>query len=879
MRKIAFIICIFLVSQSVFAQVSKNPNLTRNRLEKILRYNSVSADRPYSDLAVHNIGNVQMTITNFGQFGTGSLGSAIDPLTGEEAPSCIFPARSDIEHLYVGGFWIGAVVGRDTLVSIGIDDNYAVREFWPDPEPLGAIVHRSITEGSPFYSEDAVSEQDIVATYSDTVTDANFVSIDDTDGRPHVPLNIQINQSSYAWSYSYAEDFILFDYSIRNIGLKTLEKAYLAIYIDGDVHHESKFGQEGYGEDLCGFRRTYPSPLGCGFVDTINVAYIMDNDGDPSEEGDSWNAESARSLAGVRVVRTPSDSLKYSFNWWATDYFSTANDFGPRKAGSDSDPFRDMNGVLGTPYGDKNKYYVMRHEEFDYDQLFTGRDNTAEGWLQRPLNATDIANGYDARYLLSFGPFNIYPGEILPVTFAWVCAENIHVNPKDFEDRFNALSPEDYYSTLDFSDLAENSNWASWIYDNPGIDTDNDGDSGHVRVCVYDSVYVDSLEAWVPTEFDRYFYTGDGVPDFNGASPPPPPDLWVINPYPTGDTVRCLIAPRVTEQNTGEVVIEWYGFRTENAIDVFSNEQDFEGYRVWKSLSNNPNDFVVLSSYDKIDYNRYIYNNGKNQYELLDPPYTLDELKASYGNDFNPETYTISNPLTIINPSGADSAFYFEAQDWNRSDLRDTLEIHKIYPDEPFPTYLNHDSAALHNPEELNEDGYFKYYMYRYVVRNLLPSQQYYFAVTTFDYGSPGHGLLALETNPVRNMIAEYPQNTAVAVENGGLNVVVYPNPYRADANYRELGFEGRGQSTFPDDRVRRVHFTNLPHKCTIRIFSIDGDLIRQIDHDFAYGAPGSMHDSWDLITRNTQAAVSGIYYYSVESESGNQIGKLVLIM
>jgi hypothetical protein len=33
-----------------------------------------------------------------------------------------------------------------------------------------------------------------------------------------------------------------------------------------------------------------------------------------------------------------------------------------------------------------------------------------------------------------------------------------------------------------------------------------------------------------------------------------------------------------------------------------------------------------------------------------------------------------------------------------------------------------------------------------------------------------------------------------------------------------------------------------------------------------------------NLINENTQAVVSGIYLYSVESESGNQIGKFVII-
>jgi hypothetical protein len=168
--------------------------------------------------------------------------------------------------------------------------------------------------------------------------------------------------------------------------------------------------------------------------------------------------------------------------------------------------------------------------------------------------------------------------------------------------------------------------------------------------------------------------------------------------------------------------------------------------------------------------------------------------------------------------------------------------------------------------------------MYEYKIRNLLPSQEYFIAVTAFDFGSPASSLESLENPPYRNYIAEYPQNQNNRVEQEGLNVIVYPNPYRIDANYAEQGFEGRGMTEVAEDRIHRIHFTNLPNKCTIRIFSIDGDLVREINHDEPEDFPGSMHEEWDMITRNTQAVVAGIYYYSVDSELGNQVGKIVII-
>jgi len=860
------------------------------------------SDAPFVEVGIHQINDVWMTVSNMGQMGTGGyIGVVFDPVTGMETPSCLYPANSALNYLYVAGFWIGAIVGRDTLVSIGVDDwvgSYTM-ELWPDQGedeyPYGGgISRKSIQRGSPYFDEKAKSEQDIIAVYTDTVTNPSYVGIDNVDGRPHHPLNMEITQRSYGWSYDYAADFILFDYSIKNIGIKKLNKVFMAVYVDGDVHHESMFGPEGYGEDLCGFRRTFPAEAGCGFLDTINIAYITDNDGDPTDQG-VFSVNSTKGAAGVRVVRTPSDSLRYSFNWWAGDY-DASTDFGPRQFGTYDDPFRDMGGRIGTPLGDANKYYVMRREEFDYDQLFVARDNTSEGWLPPPSTAAEMANGYDARYLLSFGPFDIDPGEVLPVSFAWVLGDNLHVKADDFESYFNPYEPDVYYERLDFSELARNSMWASWIYDNPGYDSDGDGYFGKSRICGYDSIYVcrydtieieptviDTICGYEYTVADTFWYEGDGIPDFRGASPPPPPELWVIDE--SGDTLRSKIEPRVNEFNQGELAIRWNGLHSETEKDIFSNMRDFEGYRVYLAYSPNSDDFTLISSYDIEDYNRYRYNPDRSYWELKDIPFTIDSLRALYGANFDPLSHDLDHPF-IWN----DTAYYFSTQDYNQSDYTDENLIHKVYPDSPPPQTLDIDSARVHYPEDLTEDGnYFKYYEYEYILKNLLPSQLYYVSVTAFDYGSPTSGLKSLETPPQQNYVAEYAQNSASMVIDEGLDVIVYPNPYRIDGNYKDYGYEGRDyidsegkliqQEGLPDDRTRSIHFINLPPKCTIRVFTIDGDLVREIEHDVPADFPQSSHERWDLITRNTQMVVSGIYYYSVESDWGNQIGKLVIIM
>ena len=822
----------------------------------------IAQETPYVTLAVHSVGQIGLTVINKGQFGNGYFTSETrDPVTGVIAPSCQYPYPGPSEYLFTGTFWIGAVIGRDTLVSVGADGWHPPEEMWPDPYPDGDIERHSITNAADL---EAVSEQDFICRYTDTITNPAYVVQDVFDGRPHIPLGIEITQRSYAWGYSYADDFILFDYSIKNISRRLLNGVYMGFYVDGDVGSTYQTPDEAL-DDICGFRRAIDSPYGCGFKDTINIAWIADNNGRNdanSEDNCPFGPSNQTAVTGMRVVRTPSDSLKYSFNWWISNNHPP-DDWGPRKAGTPEDPFRVFGQFLGTPMGDRNKYYIMRHEEFDYDQLFCAKDHTAEGWLPRPSDAYEFANGYDTRYLLSFGPFDISPGEVLPISFAYVAGEDFLTDCDAYDDIFNPNQPEDYYNTFNFDNFGSNAVWAAHIYDNPGVDTDNDGYMGRFRVCQLDTNLADTI-----------YYEGDGVPDFRGASPPPAPELWVISDYPVGDTVRSLIVPSVDEYNQGEVLVRWYGYKSETTKDVFSNLYDFEGYRVWLSMTDEQSGFHRLCSYDIEDYNRYVYNSAREQWELNDAPFSIDELRDIYGDGFNPGEHDRDHPLYWHGNS-----YYFAAQDWNRSGLSDTCSIHKTYPNQLPPSTLDHDSAAVYYPEELTDEGYFKYYMYQFKIRNLLPSQRYYFAVTAFDFGSPASNLESLENQPAKNFVAEFPQNQNRVVASKGLNVIAYPNPYRIDGGYFEQGYEGRGKRDIAEDRRRRIHFTNLPHRCTIRIFSIDGDLIREIVHDMPEDSPESMHEEWDLITRNTQAVVSGIYYYSVDSEYGNQIGKIVIIM
>lgn len=832
-----------------------NPKLEKIRGEQPTQS---TASTPKVEFTAHTRGNIQLALANNGTFGTEGTGQA-DPFTGMAIQSCEYPKNTDLVYLWVAAMWIGAIVGRDTLVSIGMDDYYQVRELWPEVGATEAFQYASIDINSPFYDPEAYSEQDIICEYTDTYDNPAFVQADVVDGRSHIPLGVKIFQRSMAWSFSYADDFILFDYRVKNIGTHNLENVYLGIYVDGDVWHVANRGEAGWTDDIVGFYPTHPSPTCEGSLDTINIAYHADNDGDP--ENGLWNEKSTKSAVGVRVVRTPSQNLEYSFNWWITGYSDPSYDFGPRQSETEEEPYRYFGALFGTPRGDRNKYYVMRRKEFDYDLLFTALDHTRDGWFPPPEHADLFADGYDCRYLLSFGPFTIAPGQSLPVSFAWVGGEDFHQNPTDFQTLWSPFQPHFYYNALNFDKLAANSLWAEWVYDNPGVDTDGDGYAGEQRICNTDSIAIGKVVSqgdttWEYTAADTQWVKGDGVPDFKGAGPPPAPRMRVI-----------------PSQN--QLKIRWNGYYSETTLDFFLNEIDFEGYRVYLSRDDRPGSFSVLTSWDRENFNRYRLkesSSGRIEWVLEEIPFTADSLRLMFDDpDFDALAWSRTNPYEY-----GGNFYYFDAQDYNQSQLGQPGTIRKVFPHVPAP---DQDPELWQEWETVDDYGtpLPKYYEYEYVIRDLLPTVPYYCAVTAFDFGSPAVDLPALETKPINNVIIEYPQPSAdnLTPEDA---VYVYPNPYRIDANYRNDGFEGRTILDLPDYRLREIHFANLPHKCKISIFSIDGDLISEIEHNVQPGEPQSAHDSWDLITRNTQAVVSGLYYFVIESDEGNQVGKFVII-
>jgi hypothetical protein len=104
-------------------------------------------------------------------------------------------------------------------------------------------------------------------------------------------------------------------------------------------------------------------------------------------------------------------------------------------------------------------------------------------------------------------------------------------------------------------------------------------------------------------------------------------------------------------------------------------------------------------------------------------------------------------------------------------------------------------------------------------------------------------------------------------VASGLSRVKVVPNPYVVSSLYEiEYGALRR-------EPIRQIKFINLPPSCTITVFTVAGDKVKDIDHNSTDGT-----ESWDLRGAGGRVIAPGVYVYIVRAGNAQRLDRFAII-
>jgi hypothetical protein len=484
---------------------------------------AIDIERKYT-----SVGNIGLTVTNFGTIGTRNS-------SWPAQPSCEYPRGSRIEHIYQGGFWVGALVktfdvndsrNNQYLVTTGANDRSTTSLRGGEGYEFNAEVEDSINELSSLtddrpqqsqFSPLAVSHQDFVCNYSDRYT--RVPSTGDSILN-HSPLGIRVHQESYAWDFPFADFFVLLRYVIHNESLvDTLDSVYVGLWDNAVVRNTNNVrpGTPGY------FDYT-----GQGFDSLRRTAYSFDFSGQPAPPA-------AGSYIGVKLLGTtpfPSGVASLADLWHHTYYNAWQ--------------FRLSSGV---------DQYLSPTDDFNSNRWVSRYSRMTESMPPEfiaPLRITPK----NVTYLLSTGPFTrLNPGDSVEVVYAVACAK-----------KFGSAA-----ANLDLpvqrQTLYANLGWAQQAYNGEDINGNNALDPGE------DIARRDSLS---PTELGLRYEPDGLVTRYLLPAPPKRPKARV-------------------EVGDRSVSLYWDKSSAEESVDPIAGEKDFEGYRIYRS--NTAADFTDHESF------------------------------------------------------------------------------------------------------------------------------------------------------------------------------------------------------------------------------------------------------------------------------------------
>jgi hypothetical protein len=817
---------------------------------------------------VHDVGELQLNMTNWGLIGSKPLVDA--PYS--KAPSAMWPAGSGVDYLFAAGLWVGGVKNGVPLVSTGQYET----ELLPTADPLDTMYRMRFGDPGgtryPYPGEDDDGDgrvnEDVKDGYDndgDGLIDEDFAIIGDQQFRwrmrddlpviselfpDHDPLDIEVEQESYQWDNPLLDDAVVIDTRIRNVGHSVIEGFTLGLFADPDIG--SREGIQISEDDMVGFYEGTRVGEDGGLV-SISMAYAYDCDGDNGQ---------ARGYIGFMFVDRSVTSFR---TFVGTSSFDRGGD-----PNTDSDRYASMTeGRQSAPAGcEQAGDYRLVIATQPVFELRPGQQVDVPIAIVLGKNLDDLVHNAGQVVVAGYGRWYDRDGD-----------RNTGIRGRETkvcESSFGISGPNN--PIFDLSIDCAHAYPAGTLP--PKITPDDlDGD-GCVWIngdCSFEARRGAGddrcrLEVQIPSDF----YLG-GCTGIRGREYHVP---WITDAPPPIPEMRIREADQ-------RIQIFWNS-RPEEETDLATGKPLFESYRIWRaddwerplgsSIEHGPGSkqWERIAEFDVVDW--FESRNGSSSETLT--------LGANTGLD------AVAYTPAVLRPESPESREFAEL-----AHLVDRIvtENPSLDPDVPIrftdargmvtPLGMQYPELAAWECctaqlDTLAWDRLGRRF-YSYEDRHVHDGLFYFYSVTatTVAYdedGVPiGYGPAGRPLGNFAFGVPQSPAQTAEERDRRGQNIYVVPNPATREA----LADFSQLHPNQEDPTGVRVEFRNLPRaRDVVRIFTLAGDLIETIEHD---GRDGSGSASWNLVTRNGQEVVSGIYLYSVESDDprfDRVVGRFVIV-
>ncbi len=787
------------------------------------KYHRIERSLILDGSCVHNIGNLQMNITNWGFLG--SLPKSNYPMA--DLPSAQWPAGSGIEYLYAAGIWVGAKINGVPMVSTG----YPEMEFYPGRSSRDVIY--SSFEGdecgyrhpSPIADDDGdgMVDEEWLNGYDDDgdgLIDEDFAAYgsqmyfcqySDDQGLSrvmwpeHEPLHIRVRQQTFQWGERSRENFIAVHYYITNTGNRTLDEVYVGLYADldagprnqGNYHMEDMLGS--WAGERCASKDGWEWPV------VFDINYVYDANGDKGRTPGYF---------GIVTLRN-----RRSWVWTYVRSFRGLQPFISK---------------WGEPTNDYERYQAMSN--FDDKEL------------------ADIPGDY--RILISRGPYmKLPPGETIHLNLAFAAGDGLEELLDNAAQAVLAFEGNWFDLDGDPKTGVKGREYPFVPEKEPAYGIDPDPCDSIIEL--YDVAVKETLwcnfdcyrEHWLfnhrtcirkPGAKFKYFQTG-----VDGKEHHLP---WTVDAAPVPPEMRLI-------PGNGRIAIIWNNV-SETASDLMTGLHDFEGYQIWRA-----------------DDWRRPTGTTRQSGPGMDLWSMLDERDIINGV---PPDKNFKSPLRKGGWEYEPCSYLEERQ----SLIQSFEENLRYSPGNSVPCPPGIPESACDTLEALARfnlglEGGMQYY--KFVDHTPKNGMHYFYSVVAYDHamvkGEPSKkGWI---NNPSVNFkyISPRPESQK-HTSFDQKKIYVVPNPVTTGSM--------KPWTLSPTNRNpsgTKLEFRHLP-AClsTIRIFTLAGDLVQVLTHD---GEGGNGSCPWDLVTRNGQDITSGIYIFQVDPEDERfqeTIGKFVVI-